>query len=230
MNGSELYTHIMLVGGIVLFLVALVCLFMRYSATLVVTLFILAIIMIGFPRVKSFKVGGAEIDLGELIEQQEKNPGDPAIKMRLEKALVRYNSIKPASVSPQLAEQVARGNEILNKNTLALNWAEVAAEKDPGSTQARELVRRLQLKNVTPASAGKSVSPQEASELTSAVSELSKQPNLSAESHVALSKAQLALGQHEEATANLHQALKQKPNVAVDPKLRALIAATPHQP
>ena len=72
-----------------------------------------------------------------------------------------------------------------------------------------------------------SVLPQEASKLTSAVSELKKQPNLSAESHVALSKAQLAIGEKEEAATNLHKALKEKPNVAVDPRLRALVTATP---
>lgn len=103
-----------------------------------------------------------------------------------------------------------------------------AAKKDPTSAQARELLRRLQLKQATPANAENSAPAQEASKLTSAVSELNKQPDSSAESHVALSKAQLALGEKEEAATNLYKALKVKPNVAVDPKLRVLIAAAPH--
>jgi len=179
---------------------------------------------------KSFKVGGAEVNLGDLIEERENNPDNPEIKTRLEKALVRCNSMKPASASPQLAVQVARGNEILHNTDLALNWAQAAVKKDPGSAQARELVRRLQLKQATPANADDSVSPQEVSKLTSAVSDLKQQRNLSAESHIVLSKAQLALGQHDDVAANLNQALRQKPNVTVDPKLRALVAATFHEP
>ena len=229
MNGAEPTALIMLVGGVVLFVAALVCLFKRFSAALVVTLFIISIVMIGFPRVQSFKIGGAEVNLGQLIEEQEKNPNNPETKARLEKELVRYNSMQPSSASPQLAEQVARANEILNKNTLALNWAQAAAKKDPSSTQTRELVRRLQLKNVTPASADRSVPPQEASKLTSAVSELSGQPNL-LPSRTLHYRSATRPGEKEEAATNLHKALKQKPNVTVDPNLRALIAATPHQP
>ncbi|MBA3831278.1 MAG: hypothetical protein H0X34_05215 [Chthoniobacterales bacterium] len=222
------YQFIMLALGVVLFVAALICLFLRYSTPLVVTLFILSIVMIGFPRVKSLKVGGAEVDLGELLQEHENNPTDPAIQKQLKQALVRYNALKPSSASPQLAEQVARGNEILHQTDQALKWAEVAAKKDPSSIQAQELVQRLQVKQLTPASTGEAVSPQTASRLTNAISVLTQQPNLSAESHVALSKAQLALGQDEEAAANLHSALKVKPNVPVDPKLRALITATPH--
>ena len=136
----------MLVGGAILFVAALVCLFKRFPAALVIVLFVVAIVMIGFPSIKTFKVPGAEVDLKDSLAAVEKNPNDVAAR-------------------DKLAAQAAQ---------------------------------------------------------------LSKQPNLTPEARVTLSKAQLALGQRSEAAANLQTALKEKPNLKVDPKLRAMVEASPH--
>lgn len=217
----------MLAGGIFVLIAALVCLFKRYSPALIITLVVLAIVMIGFPRVTSFKVGGAEVELGASLEANEKNPNDPATQLQVKKALDQFKSLKPANASPQLAEQIARGNEILGKTDLAVTWAQAATKKDPSSAKARELLHRLQVQKLTPESLVRPVTPQEASNLTSAISELSKHSTLTPESKVTLSKAQLILGQQEEAAANLRSALKEKPKLAEDPKVRALMSATP---
>ena len=135
----------MLVGGVVLFIFALGCLVAGGSAKLVISLFLFAILMIGFPSIKSFKVMGAEVELNRSLAAVEKNPSDAAARNKL------------------------------------------AAQVD----------------------------------------QLSKQPNLTPETRVALSKAQFILGQDKEAAINLRSALKEKPNLPVDPKLRAAATRVP---
>jgi hypothetical protein len=63
--------------------------------------------------------------------------------------------------------------------------------------------------------------------LATQVAQLSKQPNLAPETRLALSKAQFVLGQDKEAATNLRSALKEKPNLPMDPKLRAAAARVP---
>jgi hypothetical protein len=135
----------MLVCGVLLFLAALGCLVTRRSATLVTSLFLFAILMIGFPSIKSFKVMGAEVELNRSLAAVEKNPNDMVAR-------------------DKLATQVAQ---------------------------------------------------------------LSKQPKLTPETRLALAKAQFVLGQHKEAATNVQSALKEKPNLSVDPKLRAAAARVP---
>lgn len=135
----------MLVAGVVLFVAALVCLFKRFPTALVIILFVMAVVMIGFPSIKTFKVPGAEVDLKDSLAVVEKNPND-------------------------------------------------AAARD---------------------------------KLTAQAAQLSKQPNLTPETRVTLSKAQLVLGQRAQAAATLQSALREKPNLKVDPKLRAMMEATP---
>jgi len=135
----------MLVAGIILFVAALVCLFKRFPTPLVIILFVMAVVMIGFPSIKTFKVPGAEVDLKDTLAVVEKNPNDAAARAKLE-------------------------------------------------TQAAQL---------------------------------SKQSNLSPETRVTLSKAQLILGERNQAAANLKSALREKPNLYVDPKLRAMAEAPP---
>jgi hypothetical protein len=62
MNKTELYVLAMLAGGIVLFLMSLLCLFARNRTTLTVRLFILAIVMVNLRGVHPFKTGGPEED------------------------------------------------------------------------------------------------------------------------------------------------------------------------
>ena len=128
-----------------MFIAALICLFKRFPAALVIILFVVAVVMIGFPSIKTFKVPGAEVDLKDTLAVVEKNP-----------------------------------NDVVAKDKLAAQAAE-----------------------------------------------LSKQPNLTPETRVTLSKAQLVLGHPDQAAANLRSALTEKPNLKVDPKLRALTEATP---
>jgi len=140
----------MLIGGSLVFVVALglliYCVVTRRPFKAVLFLFLVAIIMIGFPSITHFKILGAEVELNRSLAAVEKNPNDPAATARL----------------------------------------------------------------------------------ASAVAQVSQQPALTPQSRVTLAKAQLVLGQRDEAAANLQSALKIKPNLKVDPNLRALVKPGPH--
>jgi hypothetical protein len=136
----------MLVGGIAVFVAALglviYCVVTRRPFKALLFLFLIAIIMIGFPKIKHLVLpGGTEIDLIQSLQAVEKNPDDPAAKARL----------------------------------------------------------------------------------AGAVAKVSQNPNITPKTRLTLAKAQLVLGQRDEATANVKSALKSQPKLKVDPSLRALV-------
>jgi hypothetical protein len=139
----------MLAGGILLFIVALGLLIYFVatgrSFTSLSFLFLISVIMIGFPAVQSFKGLGIEVQLNRAIKAVEDNPNDPAAK------------------------------------------AQLAAAEAHASQQA----------DITP------------------------------ETRVTLAKAQLLLGRHDEAAANVKSAVEAKPTLKIDPRMRALVRPSP---
>jgi predicted negative regulator of RcsB-dependent stress response len=139
----------MLVAGILLFVVALglliYCVVTRRPFKAVLFIFLIAIIMIGFPSIQSFKVLGAEVELNRSLQAAEANPNDQAAKARL----------------------------------------------------------------------------------AAAVAQVSQQRNIAPQTRVTLAKAQLILGRPDEAAANVRSALKMRPGLNVDAKLKALVRPSP---
>jgi hypothetical protein len=136
----------MLVGGIILFVVALgvliYCIVTRRSFTAVIVLFVIAIIMIAYPKITSFKLpGGIEVQLAQQIRAVEENPNDPTAKARL----------------------------------------------------------------------------------AATVTQASQNPDIAPKTRLTLAKAQLLLGQRDEATTNVKSALKLQPKLNLDPNLRVLV-------
>jgi hypothetical protein len=135
----------MLVGGIILFVVALgvliYCIVTRRSFAAVIVLFVIAIIMIAYPKIVSFTLpGGIEVKLAQDIKAVEQNPNDQAAKARL----------------------------------------------------------------------------------AATVNQVKHDPSLTPNTRLTLAKAQALLGQQDEAKANVKAALKAKPNLKLDSRLRAL--------
>jgi len=226
------YEIAMLVCGIVLFVVLLVllvyCVITHRPYKVLLAIFPIAIIMIGFPAIKSFKIAGAEVDLKETLALVGKNPGDKGAQQRLGQALAKMERLVTTNNSTAVvAEQIARGNEVLGRTDQAYDWAGAALHKSPDSKTAKELYSRLEIQRLTPANLSRPLTRQANFELTAAVGRFNQQPDLEAESHVALSRAQLALGQTNEAVANLHSAIKGNTNLAADPRVLILMEHVP---
>lgn len=64
--------------------------------------------------------------------------------------------------------------------------------------------------------------------LAATEAQVSQQANITPNTRVTLAKAQLLLGRRAEAAANVKSALETKPNLNVDPRLRALAQPSPH--
>ncbi|MBI2925754.1 MAG: hypothetical protein HYY24_08625 [Verrucomicrobia bacterium] len=222
----------MLVGGIVLLMVLLgllvYCVIKRRSYKGFLVVFPVAVIMIGFPGIRSFKLMGAEVELKESYAAVQRNPEDPTAKARLAHAVEKMESLVTTnSAKVETAENIALGNEALGKTDRASKWANVAAAKAPNSTAAQTVLERAKVIRLLPTDPAKPVTPQTRSNLATAVSDLSRSPNLPAESRLVLSKAQFVLGRTNDAATNLHRALKQKSNLVVDPKLKFLLKPIP---
>ncbi len=97
MNPAEVT---MLVGGIVLFVAALVLLFYCVakgrSFKPVLVLFAIAIIMIGFPSIKSLRVPGVEVNLADTFKAFKDNPDNPTARDNLDRVLDNSLSAGPA--------------------------------------------------------------------------------------------------------------------------------------
>jgi len=159
----------MLAGGILLLVITLgllvYCVMKRRSYKGLLVIFPLAIIMIGYPSIKSFKIPGAEVEMQDSINNYAAHPNDPG----------------------------------------AINGLSAALDETLPPGQSNRLTAAIR------------------SSLSSTVAELNQRTNLTAESRMTLSKAQLALGQTNEAAATLHSVVRGQTNLVVDPRLRILL-------
>jgi hypothetical protein len=93
----------MLAGGILLFVVALGLLIYfvatRRPFTSVSVLFLISVIMIGFPAVQHFKGLGIEVELKTAITAVEQHPNDPAAKAQL--AAAEAQASRQATITPE---------------------------------------------------------------------------------------------------------------------------------
>lgn len=223
----------MLVCGIVLFVFVLGLLVYlvinKRSAVWLLPLFVVAIIMIGFPAIQSFKIGGAEVDLKSSLDFANQHPGDTTVTNQLAQSVDQMESLITTNGSTAaVAEQIARGNEILGRTDQAIQWAGAALNKSPGSTTAQELLARVQIQKLIPPNLTK-VTPEARPELVKALSALNQQSNLSADSHLTLSRAQWVLGQTNEAVASLRSAFETDTNLHTSPKAAILLEHIPNR-
>lgn len=217
----------MLVGGILLLMVLLgllvYCVMKGRSFKGLLVVFPLAVIMIGFPGIRSFKLLGAEVELKESYAAVQNDPDDPAAKARLTQALNKMESLITTNrATADTAESIALGNEALGKTDRAFVWAKAAVRKAPESSSAQTVLDRVKVKRLLPTDPAQPVPPPTRLNLSDAVSELNRHPNLAAESRLTLARAQLVLGRTNDAATNLHLALKQNTNLVVDPRFKAL--------
>ena len=131
----------MLVGGILLFVVGLglliYCVVTRRPFKAVLFLFVIAIIMIGFPSIKSFKVPGGEVQLRESLAAVEANPNDPAAKARLEAAVAQVS--RQPNMTPQTLATLAKAQLVLGRRDEATKTLKSALKEQPKLKMDRDL-------------------------------------------------------------------------------------------
>ncbi len=231
MTASQIapYQLVMLIGGVVLFLVAVGLLLFfvvkKRSTKPALVLLLFAIVMIGFPAIKSFKGLGFEMEIAVNLVQKkttelEKNPDDPTIKEELRADLDKLEAnVTTNTASAEVAETIARGHEALGNSERAIKWASTALAKAPNSQTARVVLDRAKVTRLLPPDLSPPPTPAARSNLASAATQLSAHSSLTPEARFTLGKAQLALGQTNAARTNFEQAVRANSNLFINPTL-----------
>jgi hypothetical protein len=120
----------MLVGGIVLFVIAIYFVVTGRSFKVVVLLFAIAIIMLAYPKIVSFTLpGGIEVKLAQDITAVENNPNDAAAKARLA-ATVAQASQDP-NIAPKTRLTLANAQLLLGRRDEATTNVKAALKAQP---------------------------------------------------------------------------------------------------
>lgn len=150
LDGIFLYELIMIILGAVLasagiFVLIYGVLKKETNVPLLVTIFLVAIIMIGFPAIKTIEFQEGVLKIEKEAKKLEVNPRDTIAQRALLEAL--------QAVAPQRAEQssaalstVAKAQEALGNYETAAKTASQAAKLDPTSQQAQETVKSTKQK------------------------------------------------------------------------------------
>ena len=219
----------MLLCGIVLFALAVgLIVFLTYkkrSTKPALVMLPLAILMIGFPSIQSFKGPGFEVTVAvRTVEEKaravEENPQNENAKRDLAEALARLEAnVSKESASAAAAESIAEGHEALGHSDRAIEWANVAVQKNPNSATARVVLDRARVSKLAPADLSTPLTPAARSNLTSATAQLSRHTNLTPAARINLGRAQLILGQTNAARTNVQQAVRANTNLVVNPEI-----------
>jgi len=120
----------MLVGGIVLFVIAVYFVITGRSFKVVVLLFGISIIMLAYPKIVSFTLpGGIEVKLAQAITAVENNPNDAAAKARLA-ATVAQASQDP-NITPKTRLTLANAQLLLGQRDEATTNVKAALKAQP---------------------------------------------------------------------------------------------------
>lgn len=150
LDGILLYELIMMILGAVLALAGIFVLIYgvlkkETNVPLLVTIFLVAIIMMGFPAIKTIEFQEGVLKIEKEAKKLEVNPRDTIAQQALLQAL--------HDVAPQRAEQssaalstVAKAQEALGNYETAAQTASQAAKLDPTSQKAQETVKSTKQK------------------------------------------------------------------------------------
>jgi hypothetical protein len=123
----------MLVGGVLLFIVALglliYCVVTRRPFKVVLFIFLIAIVMIGFPSITHFKLLGAEVELNRSLAAAEKNPNDPAATARLASAVSQVS--QQPTLTPESRLTLAKAQLVLGRRDEAAANLQSALKVQP---------------------------------------------------------------------------------------------------
>jgi tetratricopeptide (TPR) repeat protein len=237
---QELYLHeiVLMVCGAILFAV-LVCLLIhhvrkgqRYAGLLF--FFALPVVMIGFPGIEKIQYEKQKGLILTLKERVRADPADAEARAALAEAVERVEErAGRLPVHSETLTILAEGNQALGRIDQAFEQASRAANIQPDSVRASRLVEELgveKIERLMPPDARPVPDPVRQLELSNLVSELNRRPRLSAETHLTVSRAALAIGQTNQARSNLAEALQIKTNLMIEPQLKRILPAPLREP
>lgn len=149
------YEIILAVMGMVIF-IALVFLLIynvmkKQSITTLLPFFLVPIIMVAYPTLKSIKVGDIILDIQEQAKIVEQNPKDTAAAQQLEKSIAQIKSNDRLLNNSNALVAVANAQMVLGNYSAATNFLNKAKQVDPETagivSVGNELNQRIEVRN-----------------------------------------------------------------------------------
>ena len=235
-NGLYPGEVILLVMGIVVFVVLIFAflyqLMHQRSVTSLLGFFMLPVVMVGYPSIKSIQYKDGVISVEKTTDQLLVNPGDAQSRQALDQQVQQIASRPPSSASDSVT---------IAKAQFALGHEEAAAQNLQKALQAKaDLPAALELKtkmevaqNLQRLSAQVEQNPADQQSRTELQNNIGKATQLkwaNPTAITALARAQTALGDHAHALETINKAVAIDPKAAPAIKLREsiLLRATPH--
>jgi tetratricopeptide (TPR) repeat protein len=217
--GLQLYEIVMLVCGCIVFVlglvVAIVAVVRKESLWKTLPPFAIAIIMIGFPAYTKIQIREDGIDLETKTGALLNDPENGAKREEVSKDVAKF--AKRPLTDPQTLSIVAKAQIALGENTAAQENVTKALTASPQDAKALGLQKRLELdRNLEQWTATVEKNPGDAtakSNLNQVINEAGKLQIASPVTTLNLAKAHAALGNTDQAKANMSKAVRINPNL-----------------
>jgi tetratricopeptide (TPR) repeat protein len=228
-DGLYLFEVVMLFLGAVLFLVLVIGLVVRLlkggNLKGLLAFFVLSVVMMGYPSIKSIQVQKDGVSLDKATRELQADPTNAQLRNDLEKQVSNV-SHRPVS-DPATLTRLAKAEFILGNEKGAEQDVKKALQADPNTPDARQLQNRITafhtLDSATSEAEKHPGDPAAKAQLQQAVTQASQQPVASPVALTKIANAQTILGQHEKATENVNKALQINPNLAEAKKVQTSI-------
>lgn len=228
-DGLYPYEIVLLVLGVLLFLVLIL------AFTLVVIrgkpygkffpFFVLPILMIGFPGVKTFEISESMVKIEKYTQALQQSPTDVKLRASLTKEVANL-SARPLT-DPQASISIARAQFALGDTTAAKENLKKTLNVAPEMPAALELKERIELdRNLAALVSQVEQNPGNAEardQLAKTVVRVAPLKFANPEAITNVARAQQVLGDHAEAQANVDKALAIKPDLAPAIRLKRQI-------
>lgn len=157
LDGLLPYEIVLLGLGVLLFLVLLVLLIYsvvsKRPTTSVTALFVLPVLMIGFPSIQSFKFSGMEVDVVKTAENASKNPNDPTAQKAFETAADKLDTRR--ITDPELTKtitdarlKIAEAQISAGQQDKAIANVNSALQLNPHAEMALQLKQKLRIERL----------------------------------------------------------------------------------
>jgi tetratricopeptide (TPR) repeat protein len=228
-DGLYVYEFAMLLLGIAFFVVLLVAFVYQFmhkkSNKGLLPFFALSIVMMGYPSIRSVQYKDGILTVEKTTHELEKDPTNAALRNQLEQKITEV-ATRPAA-SDSAAVTLAKAQYTLGHEEAAAREVRRALQLDPRSTEAIKLQQQMQtVQKIDHLASHLNQNPGDRAaraELERNLAAVTARPVASPEILAKVARAQAALGQREQAQANVDKAVKINPNSALANTVRAEI-------
>ncbi len=147
LDGMYLYEIVLLIGGAILFLAAVIVLlrqvFTNHSYKGLMPLFLIAVLMMGFPAVSAVKFGKDLLEIDKQTHQLQEHPDDQATRAALS-SNIKALSGRPIK-DPQTITTLAQAQFALGEDQQAKEKVDQALAASPSLTPAKDLKAKIEV-------------------------------------------------------------------------------------